>query len=131
METGTWHEKLPEQCPPSDAFEPNGFVCYRLCNGPKATEIDFISHRQLFPDRSYNVPECRARSLSIHKDLADSKKLKSLPAHREKTIFELVLSKGHGLVKPTGRDSHHSWWRSASCFPTTFAAPVGGAGEKV
>lgn len=42
METGTWHENLPEQCPTSDAFEPSAFVCYRLCNGFEAAESDFV-----------------------------------------------------------------------------------------
>lgn len=129
MDTATWHEILPEQCPPSDAFEPRGFVCYRLCKGSEPADADFVSQRQLQPTKVFNAPECVARAVSVHSDIADSLKLTGLPAHRGKTIVELALDPSHGVVKKTGRLSHYSWWRSSACTPVLFAKKVGANDE--
>ncbi|WP_282372353.1 hypothetical protein [Pseudomonas sp. PS02290] len=129
MDTSIWFESLPEQCPPSDAFEPEDFVCYRLCRGATATKEDFLSHRELLPNSIFNAPECIARAVSVHSELSDSLKLKGLPAHREKTVFELCLSPKHGMIKKTGKASHYSWWRSSSSDPLSFAKKNGGHDE--
>lgn len=109
-----WYETLPDQCPPGEAMTPNGFVCYRLCEGQDATDRDFLSHRHLFPHKTFMVPECRARSISVFKDQVDLDKVLKLAAHKTKKIVRVTLNPQDGATMKTGRanDSHYSWWRS-------------------
>lgn len=111
-----WYETLPDQCPPGEAMTPNGFVCYRLCESKSAVDKDFLSHRHLFPHKTFYVPECRARSISVYKDQSDLDKVLMLPAHKAKTIVRVTLNPQDGATMKTGKtdDSHYSWWRSNS-----------------
>lgn len=109
-----WHETLPEQCPPSDAFRLDGFICYRLCECTKPTESDFLSHRMLFPLKTFHVPECRARAISVFKKSEDLDSLLKLAIHKHKTKVKITLGQDDGVAMKTGKDSHYSWWRSTS-----------------
>ncbi|PBJ92304.1 hypothetical protein CMV24_27940 [Pseudomonas plecoglossicida] len=120
-----WYEALPEQCPPGEAFSPNEFVCYRLCESNTVTDRDFLSHRHLFPHKTFNVPECRARSISVFRDKNDLSGILKLPVHRNKTVVQLKLNACDGVAMKTGKvnDSHYSWWRSSG-FDMNRAAEV-------
>ena len=107
-----WYEELPEQCPPSDAFTPKEFVCYRLCGSQRVVDSDFLSHRHLYPTKTFNAPECRARSISVFKKKEDLSGILKLALHRNKAIVKLTLNPNDGVAMKTGKDSHHSWWRS-------------------
>lgn len=109
-----WYEELPEQCPPSNAFNPDGFVCYRLCQCVEPTEGDFLSHRALFPLKTFRAPECRARAISVFGKPEDLDPLLKLAIHKHKAKVKITLGQVDGLAMKTGKDSHYSWWRSRS-----------------
>lgn len=117
-----WHEELPEQCPPGDAFEPNNFRCYRLCEQTPFTESDFLSQRALAPEKVFNAPECIARAVSVFTGIEDCINLRKLAIHKKKVVASLTLNPGAGMVKKTGKArTHHSWWRSSSFDPLLIA----------
>jgi hypothetical protein len=107
-----WLEKLPPNCPPDKAEVPNNDTFYRLIKNISPNIENFYSQRQLFPDRTFNVDECRARSVSIFKELIDCKGIKKLPLHKNSYIIKILLSSESGLILKTGRadESHYSWW---------------------
>lgn len=113
MEAGhQWYEELPEQCPPGEAFSPEKFVCYRLCERASPSNGDFHSHRTLFPKKKFHVSECQARSVSVFKNAADLEPVLKMPAQKHKAVVEITLNKDDGVAMKTGKDSHYSWWRS-------------------
>ena len=119
-----WYEELPDQCPPSDSFSVEGFVCYRLCESPEPTEKDFLSHRKLFPNKVFNSPECRARAISVFKHSEDLDPLLKLKIHKHKAKIKITLRGEDGLAMKTGKASHYSWWRSKG-FSMPSVAEVG------
>ena len=108
----TYREPLPDGCPPEEAedvSEPR--VVFRLVRNRPPTDDDFRSQRAEKPNRRFaGVSECRARGLSVHGELRDSKKAMKLPAHKGKHICLVRLDTGAGRIQKTGRDSHHTWW---------------------
>ena len=107
-----WYEELPPDCPPDEAYSPEG--CYFRLGSIPPDDSDFWSHRQRFPRKVFQVSECVARSLSVFDDKESVEKLKRLiPAMRSKPIFQVDLTEKDGLIQQTGNDVHHfSWWRS-------------------
>ena len=62
-----WFELLPEQCPPEDAQQCDGYY-YRIANGNPAQSVDFFSQRRLQPDKVFKglgVDECITRAVSL------------------------------------------------------------------
>ena len=111
FENTNWAEELPENCPPPNALKPRDESFYRLVESSPPSDKDFYSHRKLFPKRKYRVNECRARSLSVHKDRKELEKIRKLPRHRKKMVIQLVLHSECGAILQTGRNkSHYSWW---------------------
>lgn len=109
-----WFETLPDKCPPSEAVTAEGMRVYRAIASSPATEEDFKSHRELFPNKFFSVTECQARSLSVHDNIAETEKLKKLPRFRDSFfVMELELSAGDGLILKTNGPHHYSWWRSS------------------
>jgi len=107
-----WYEELPEKCPPSDAYNPNGKFYYRLVQDLKNCEADLVSHRFLDPEKKFNADECICRAVSVFENIEDCENLTKLPRHKNKHILKLKLNQNDGLIKQTGKPSHHSWWRS-------------------
>ena len=107
-----WYEELPLDCPPDEAYSPEG--CYFRLGSIPPDDSDFWSHRQRFSHKVFQVSECVARSLSVFDDKESVEKLKRLiPAMRSKPIFQVDLTEKDGLIQQTGNDVHHfSWWRS-------------------
>ncbi len=111
-----WFEKLPPSCPPNDAKDCEG-VFYRVSHGNPAESSDFFSQRQLAPDKTFKgegVDECIARAVSLFADLGDAKNLLKLPKFKHANIAIVQLRKQDGKMKKTFRNSHYSWWRSAT-----------------
>jgi hypothetical protein len=113
-----WSEPLPKFCPPEDATHPSNGSFYRLIESDEPSEIDFYSHRLRWPNKTFHVNECRARSLSVFDALGACEKLRLLPTHRNKKIIEMRLPEDCGVIKQIGNDVHHfSWWRYKSFNP--------------
>ena len=108
-----WFEELPEQCPPKDAFSPNGQTFYRLVNGQAVTSDDFTSQQAEFPWKEFlGVDKCILRAVSIFLNKADCEKMLKFPRHKHKNVYALTLIETDGVVKQTFKPSHHSWWRT-------------------
>lgn len=113
-----WFEELPISCPPENAHPPDTGKFYRLVEQYPPTERDFFSYRKLFPNKSFNTSECRARSLSIFNEFLECVNLLKLPAHKSKKVVQLKLTSESGAILQTGRViSHFSWWRSKTYNP--------------
>lgn len=110
-----WSETLPEQCPPDNAFDPDGLVFYRLCNTSPPTIEDFKSQRAICPTCEYkNVSECIAHSLSVWDNIDKCLNLLKLPRHKGKSAMKLELTTNDGLVLQTFKPNHYSWWKTQS-----------------
>lgn len=112
-----WFEELPDQCPPEEAYSPQGMTVYRFSFTELPTNNDFLSHRLLYPDGIFGVSECRARSLSVFDNLDTCKNMHKLPRFRRrfKSILKLDLREDDGLIMKTSTNPYHySWWRSIS-----------------
>ena len=113
-----WYEKLPDNCPPEDAFEPDGKEFFRLCVGNPATDTDFYSQKKEDANRSFaGIPECILRSVSLWDDKNKCLKQKKYPTHKNKILCKIELNKGDGLIKNTFKPNHYSWWRSNNFDP--------------
>jgi hypothetical protein len=119
-----WSEPLPDQCPPSDAQETDGEKFYRLVNSIPATDVDFQSHRLLFPHQIFGVGECQARSLSLSNNLEKLIKSKKIGSNKSRSVALVTLPKGSGVIKQTGKNHHWSWWRRKSFDPLNHAEKV-------
>jgi hypothetical protein len=117
-----WHEPLPDECPPKDAFTPNENKFYRLVKTNPPTSSDFHSHRYTQKNKPFpGLSECIVRSVSIWSDPSKCVELKKLPTHKNKFIAELVLKPSDGLVAKTLTDiKHYSWWRSKATNVSEF-----------
>jgi len=109
-----WFEPLPNECPPKEAVDTEGLVVYRITASDPPTAYDFQSHRMRFPNKTFQVDECQAMSLSVHDDYEAAVDVTKLPSFKKKTNFikEISLKKDDGLIKQTGSANHYSWWRS-------------------
>lgn len=118
-----WFEVLPTECP-DNAHAIDGCF-YRLISGEKISCKDFWSHRKIWPNKAFNVDECRAHSLSVFDNYADCEVLIKLPAHRTKAVAKVDIDASCGLVKQTGNKlSHYSWWRSDTFEPERRSSVV-------
>ena len=109
-----WSERLPDQCPPDVALNPDGLVFYRLCSAPPPTLDDFKSQRANCPTCNFKVDECITSSLSVWDDIDKCLNLLKLPRHKGKAAMQLELSSNDGLVLQTFKPNHYSWWRTQS-----------------
>ena len=57
-----WFENLPENCPPNDAINPTDFLCFRLAAQNPPTEEDYLSQRETYPEKKFNVNPKSSRS---------------------------------------------------------------------
>jgi hypothetical protein len=111
MDDLMWFENLPRNCPPDDAEFPSNFLCFRLASQNPPRESDYLSHRELYPEKKFNVNECRSRSLSVFSEKSECEKIKKLPANREKHLVAFRLFPKCGPIQKTGKsEAHYSWW---------------------
>lgn len=108
-----WAEPLPEDCPPSEAWEPDDEVYYRLVDDPEYPKPeDFYSVRKLTPNRNFKgVSECETLGLSVFDTVAacHNARLLGKPL-RHKQVAKVTLSPDSGVVLQTRGPAHHSWW---------------------
>lgn len=125
-EQSEWAETLPDNCPPSEAWEPNNEVYYRLVDSHPPTVRDFASNRELQPQRRLkSVTECEARSLSVYDNVEECRKVQKFPALRNKQVAKVALMPECGVVlQTTSNLFHHSWWLKAACDPVSICEPV-------
>ena len=123
-----WTEELPKNCPPADAFDPNGMVFYRLAKTNPVTENDFLSQRAIKPKTVFeNVNECISRSLSVWDDFEKCINIFKLPRHKNKPqiVMKLNLKSGDGLILHTFKPNHFSWWRTKNYdISSTLVIPL-------
>jgi hypothetical protein len=113
-----YKDKLPNNCPPKDAQEPNNFTIFRMVKTIPPTDIDFVSHFKLFPDKNYENMKCEALSVSVFNRFESCKELLDIPNHRGKKIVKLNLFQDSGRVIKSSKDkSHYSWWIYANFSP--------------
>ncbi|KJU84907.1 hypothetical protein MBAV_002898 [Candidatus Magnetobacterium bavaricum] len=84
------------------------------------TETDFKSHRKRWPDRTFGVDECQARSVSVWDEAEACKKIMAIPLNNHKRIAKLLLNKESGRLRQVGnKKQHFSWWIYSGFEPLT------------
>lgn len=109
-----WKPHLPDDCPPDDAYPTNERV-YRLADKADVDEQDFLSYRELYPDRQWEgVSDCVASGISVYTDPEGIRQLqRRVKSMRRKQVISGVLTPNHGKMKHTPSEthpSHHTWW---------------------
>jgi len=91
---------LPDDCPPKDAKSVFSFV-YRMISGEVPVPEDFLSFRELKPDKSY-PSDCIASGLSVYTEIEGIKRLKRrIPRFRKMKAAKANLNPEHGTMKNT------------------------------
>lgn len=110
--TMEWPAFYPDDCPYSHSTVVSGVV-YRLVT-PTLKGTDFQSHRERFPDKVFQVPECEACGLSVVLDREEIISMqRTIPLFKKKVIAWAELSGEHGRIAPTPKpfaESHCTWW---------------------
>ena len=109
-----WFETLPEQCPPTDAEQCEGYY-YRIANGNPATTEDFFSQRKMQPDKVFKglgIDECVTRAVSLFSEREEAEKRLKLPKFKKANIALVILEPKDGVLKKTFDIAHYSWWRT-------------------
>jgi hypothetical protein len=119
-----WAEELPERCPPPGAFAPAGETYYRMVTSFPPKSSDFVSHRQLFPERIFPVSECRTRALSLFDSTDRCLSLLKLPRFRGKLVVGIALPPNAGALERNGSPGHASWWRCRNFDPVVASVIV-------
>lgn len=119
--------ELPPNCPPLSSVPATGIV-FRIIEKATPTQTDFLSMRQLHPEKWYS-DECKARGLSVFRNDSDVyQMIRRVPARRTKIQFiaSINLSEDMGLIAPTpsNKDSHHTWWTYSNCQAWKFCTNI-------
>jgi hypothetical protein len=124
-ENGIWAEELPDNCPPTDAIQPNNMPFYRLVGNIPPEERDFWSHRKLYPNKDFGLSECVIRACSVISNLDQCRILLKLPTQQGKLIVEITLPPESGLIKKTRKNQYHySWWRKKDFDPIPICVEI-------
>jgi hypothetical protein len=120
-----WAERLPENCPPEDAREPQHEVFYRAVKKLPAIIEDFYSMRALAPQKKFKNRECISFACSIISSFQNCQQISLLPCHNGEIVISLTLPPESGVIKQTGpNNSHFSWWRKKAFNPLLFINEV-------
>ena len=114
-----WAEKLPAQCPPAEATQPNNTAYYRYVATIPLCESDFHSHRKLMPLKQFKIDECTARAVSVFSSSEKLKSLSKLPNLKGKKLVEIILPPESGKIIKSCQEHHYSWWRVKNFIPET------------
>ena len=126
-----WKIPLPENCPPEKAFPPNNFKLYRMVDTFPPTKKDFLSHRELYPNKKFNASECVTRSISLLKNEQEASRLRKYPSCKNKIIAAINLSPENGLISQTGRNrNHYSLWMKKEFDPIPACSSLYGAANE-
>lgn len=120
-----WAEPLPEDCPPSEAWEPDNEVYYRLIDGYPPTPRDFFSVRKLKPKRNFrDASECETLGLSVFNDIGTCRNAGKLAGLQHKQVAKVTLPPECGAVLQTRGPRHYSWWLKADFDPVSICDPL-------
>jgi hypothetical protein len=121
-----WVEPLPADCPPTDAWVPDGESYYRLVSSIPPTERDFYSQRRLWPAKMFSQSECTARACSLLAMIKACARIRKFPTHKylNERIVRLTLTRDSGLVTRTRGRGHHSWWWAKGFDPVANCEEV-------
>lgn len=112
-------ELYPPNCPPASATAADGVV-FRLLMTSPPTELDFASHRERQPGKTFSNP-CDACGVSVVREAADVTQLLAMPALRDRPfVWRGVLRPEMGVLAPTPSrrlPSHHTWWVQGNAKP--------------
>ena len=109
-----WFETLPEQCPPTDAKQCEGYY-YRIAKGNPATTEDFFSQRKMQPDKVFKglgIDECVTRAVYLFLEIELAEKRLKIPKCKKASIALVTLEPKDGVLKKTSGIAHYSWWRT-------------------
>lgn len=112
-----WPQHYPESCPPAIAKEASGKV-YRFIEKEHEfpQDKDFMSWKELNPNKDYGEKECQACGLSIYISLEEAKRVaSSIPRLKKMKIAEANLTKNSGKMENTPSNvskDHFTWWIS-------------------
>jgi len=113
-----WPSHFPPECPPPESADANGDV-YRIVNGKKPAEGDFVSYWFLKPQMRARALEagntdkaCQLCGLSVYLTLADIERLQRRVRHLGKGQIAVGHLNGEGKLLDTGDGGHHTWWIS-------------------
>lgn len=102
-------------CPPADAAPIDAiFYAFHACNPPDPSDFQTADQRGAY---KWLKDQCERRSNSMFADLEEIRQKVAELERRHGLVYQYIsagkVKKEHGLVKRTGRGSHHSLWISA------------------
>ena len=113
-----YREKLPENCPPSDAEEITApRTVFRLVDSNPPEDRDFWSYYKVTQGRKpKGANRCEVRGLSVYTSLEGAKNCMLARPERfpNALICHVKLARGAGFIKRTGKAGHHTWWPFAN-----------------
>ena len=110
-----WPDCFPPDCLPNDAKKPCDRV-YRLIQQDSATADDFLTVRQLYPNRQFldSDKECRSCALSVFNSRDDVTVNRRTGRFKNMKVAVANFTPDSGRIKhtpsPGTKNSHHSWW---------------------
>lgn len=105
-----YREKLPENCPPSDAEEITApRTVFRLVDSNPPEDRDFWSWRAIHPKQFIDRDECTVRGVSVCSTRQAADNRKKLPNLKGKIICQVQLERGAGNILHE-REAHSTWW---------------------
>lgn len=113
---------IPDNCPPSSAFDPNGLVVHRFVKSVPPTPQDFV--RPVDLPRKQPIPTnelCAYAALSVFADEADIPNAREfIPGFRKRRVVSAKLTSATGVILNTPSSpplnpelvlsSHHDLW---------------------
>lgn len=120
-----WAKELLDTCPPAAVEVPNPPGAYRFVQTVPPTALDFLSYRELYPDRDPppGTTECEYRSVSLFLTLERCRKLRGHNMFKGKSVVRLALTQHSGAIQ-RGKKAHVSWWGCAGFDPIGASGPA-------
>ena len=106
-----YREPLPPDCPPDDAVEITWRrIVYRLVRHNPPVDGDFMSQRAERPQRTFPVPECQVRGVSVFDNLQVATEWSKTRNLRGRQVCRVTLTQGAGRILKTSGEAHYTWW---------------------
>lgn len=107
------YQEFPQDCPPKWAEPALGNI-FRFVKRRTMKAGDFLSFKEINPNRDYKEKECSSRGLSVFRTREDCSKAEAVcPALRKKYLAAANLKSPVGQIAPTPSNNtknHHTWW---------------------
>ena len=104
---------MPQSCPPQEAVCADVSPVYRLIDGDIPVARDFLSHKELYPQKRYpKTQQCKATALSFFNSVEAAMDAKnSSKGLRSKKISEGKITKECGTHELNNSTGHISLWQ--------------------